>query len=468
VLFSGKFSFIVSACVSVMAGSVALAAPVFPVVRVNGVDTIGLAGLGDKALPADKHLRLGGSSAQEAVQLALTSYDVPAGTPDADVAIIDRATALIVLYKWHDVGPQAEARANWVSVGDAKEDSHDRLRSQAAWLHGTDYASISTGDAAMYPLDATDASFIDKADRAAAAIASLADAALVGEALLLIGATKIHWYKANHHVGQTRDFNPRGAGEPPPSYVVKIGELVFGGNVNPGTVSLMHTVSHYASTAWVIGSMYGNAKGVDGGYLASAIDNFTGVARDFPAATEDMLVRLMSAPAGAAKLDICKTCLSRMARTAVCAVAIGVEGTADVLAAHAELVNAYPMFHLGARALAVRPPDVDATVSEEVLALCSIYVHTIIPRSTLARARVLMNIDDARAILPEVATNLEAMRIAGARAALDNAQLQALMAPREIAATGNPLAAFTTHPFDLNAAVDAMAAPPASAAAGGL
>jgi len=192
-------------------------------------------------------------------------------------------------------------------------------------------------------------------------------------ACTLLGAMKVNFYQSNHHVGQ-KEFS---------GYLLKV-VRVFWPNAKPSGSDLyeiLWIMGHWASTKGVLASI-----GVVG--IEKPLDF-----KNFPKPADDLLVRASGFPAGTAKIGVVCAILRRIATGAFArTIPVTVDCSAVFLAEMKVKANS-AAYHIGAYHLTGRPRMLDATVGEDLLELCSAYVHATNPKGTLAAAKVLPGLE---------------------------------------------------------------------------
>jgi len=192
--------------------------------------------------------------------------------------------------------------------------------------------------------------------------------------LTLLTATKVNWWQQNHHVGQG-GFQ---------GYAHKVVHALFGdAAVKDDTVyQNVWKLGHWADTVGILGKL--GVEGLGNGFAS------------FPAAADDVKLRVKSYPAGTAKVGIC-VAIVRRAVNGIFSGALPVPpGLAELADMSANIMNNPVAFHVGASFLRRGTGRQSADIDEDLIAWCSAYVHALAKSSTISKAKGLLSVDEIK------------------------------------------------------------------------
>ncbi|APG78078.1 hypothetical protein [Wenzhou qinvirus-like virus 2] len=227
-------------------------------------------------------------------------------------------------------------------------------------------------------------------------------------ALTMLFATKVLWWKSNHHTGQGS----------PAQYVTKVAQALFpelfddtaAEETRAAFWNVVHTAGHWVSTAAFLKAYVARDPGSQmamGGTCDPATDDLD-ISR-WPTISDDLRLRVQSSPAGTAPLFVCREVVRKWVRGMMAPLMpVDIRAFATTTAAAADEVLANPIaYHIssGKFSATARATRVNVAVDEEVISSCRSYCEVVIPGSTLAKSPTLARFDadeDLKAVLAGV------------------------------------------------------------------
>lgn len=184
-------------------------------------------------------------------------------------------------------------------------------------------------------------------------------------AATMIAATKVNWWKENHHTGQ-------GAGSG--KYVTKAFSKVVGTVFSPQWKSVIHRLGHWCSTRKVL-DVLGIADILE---VSPLYDVGKGLK-----ASEDVKLRIQSSPAGTGRLSILFAISKQMLQSPAFFMCPGKEDYLPIRGEYIVMMNSPAAHHVGGKYLTGRKANYSDTIYEPKLGRAVTWLHAFIPKSTI-------------------------------------------------------------------------------------
>lgn len=193
----------------------------------------------------------------------------------------------------------------------------------------------------------------------------------------ILVATKVNWFKENHHVGQGTFKSPGG------TFVKKAIRMSYSEAESSHIWTLAHRVGHYASTRAIL-----TALGITG--IKAVSEAIPGARCTTLKATDDMQTRIRSAPAGTARYHLASMTWKAMVRSIVFKYCPQSTDDIDLLTDVENaltLIKASPAkFHRGSLYLTGRESEHDDSKADCLLGRGGTYVAVFMKDSSLAKS----------------------------------------------------------------------------------
>jgi len=307
---------------------------------INGNYTVGIAAGIDEALPESQRL------------------EVPTLGTGPDATTIARAQMVLLLIRKHS--------------GTAHESALPLYTGAALGLFDCGYIREHRGKAASDWLYVDTSTMAPATDPEKAQILKYVSAENAKIAMHLVAATKVNWWKENHHVGQ---------GELA-TYVKKNSDVFCVKTTPPIPDHIrketIHQIGHWGPTRTILAAM-----GIDHILVETAIVN--GDPANGITAAADADIRVKSNPAGTAKASIALAGLNKLSESIVIVLCPQVDTLGGVVEDMKKIMAAPAKFHIGAEYLTgqVREQYSDSK-QDNILGRIGTYIATVMPKSTLA------------------------------------------------------------------------------------
>lgn len=210
------------------------------------------------------------------------------------------------------------------------------------------------------------------------------DEAILTASTTLALATKVNWYRENHHVGQNREHGG--------TYVRKVLNQSFAEWDKAAAMTIAHRIGHWYSTRSVLHNM-----GLRGVTAVTPVVPHTAQLSPM----RDVIVRIQSTPAGTARLAVVCAMLDRMLLSPSGAMCPGLN---DFVGLKAKLaaVRANPArYHIGAGYLCGNRENFQDEDHERLLGRTGTWGSVQMPESTLMKSPHLSSYESKEDFTPE-------------------------------------------------------------------
>lgn len=217
-------------------------------------------------------------------------------------------------------------------------------------------------------------------DEAAKLANECMEAGNIQRAATVIVGTKINWLKEGHHVG-TGQHDSGG-------FIKKVLKSQFPETDPNMLLSFAHRLGHWASTRSVLHQL-----GLGG--IIAPIPIFDAAARLVP--TDDVKLRLHSAPAGTARLAVSYALATRMFKHPLCIMCPDYENYNALPAAYKKVIKSPAAYHTGAKYLTGKKSDHNDTEYGAYIGRAGAWASVFMPRNTIMNsphAKAYENADD--------------------------------------------------------------------------
>lgn len=197
-------------------------------------------------------------------------------------------------------------------------------------------------------------------------------------------ATKVNWYRENHHVGQNREHGG--------TYVRKVLNQSFADWEKASALQIAHRIGHWYSTRSVLSNM-----GLNGVLPTVPVVPHT----VHLAPMRDVIVRIQSTPAGTARLAVVCAMLDRMLLSPSGAMCPGLNDFVGLKAKLAAVKANPASYHIGAAYLCGGRANFQDEDHERLLGRTGTWGSVQMPESTLMKSPHLSSYESKEDFTPE-------------------------------------------------------------------